>query len=155
MVTHSDFSSLVVSVYSVDKKQLECSSGSSKPSVNSTPRDGLNLTLILFQNGVHREVRGHNSAFQWEIHQDSTRSAWCVECLFFIIGTWYCCCWCQSAVFLFPTVIAEFTLLFDLLPSQCPQSPYYVSLQTEVRRRGRTRGSTSRMEGPGLETETR
>lgn len=41
-----------------------------------------------------------------------------------------------------------------VLLSQCPQSPYYVSLQTEVRRRGRTRGSTSRMEGPGLEKET-
>lgn len=38
---------------------------------------------------------------------------------------------------------------------QCPQSPYYASLQTEVRRRGRTRGSTSRMEGPGQETEMR
>lgn len=55
-----------------------------------------------------------------------------------------------------PTLVTEFTLLSDvLLLLQCPQSPYYVSLQTEVRRRGRTRGSTFRMEGPGLETETR
>ncbi len=108
-----------------------------------------------FQNGVHREVRGHYSAFQWQIHQDSTRSAWCVECLCFITGIWYYCCRCQSSVFLFPAVITEFTLWFDVLLSQCPQSPYYVSLQTEVRRRGRTRGSTSRMEGPGLETEMR
>lgn len=38
---------------------------------------------------------------------------------------------------------------------QCLRSPYYVSLQTEVRRRGRTRGNTSRTDGPGPEMETR
>lgn len=38
---------------------------------------------------------------------------------------------------------------------QCLRSPYYVSLQTEVRRRGRTRGNTSRTGGPGPEMETR
>lgn len=58
----------------------------------------------------------------------------------------------RAQCFCSPTVITEFTLV---LLSQCPQSPYYVSLQTEVRRRGRTRGNTSKMEGPGLEMETR
>lgn len=44
---------------------------------------------------------------------------------------------------------------FPLCFSQCPQSRYYVSLPTGVRRRGRTRASTSRMEDPGPETEMR
>ena len=121
---------------------------------NSAPKEGLHLTLTVFQNGVHGEVRGHNSAFQRQIHKDPPRSAWCVECYFSIIGTWYCCCWCQSSVFLFRAVTIELTLFFWSV-SQCPQSPYYVSLPTGVRRRGRTRGSTSTMEGPGLEMEIR
>ncbi len=116
---------------------------------------GLNSTLTAFQNGVHGEVRGHNPAFQWQIHQDSTGSAWCVECLFLYCRILILLLLCLSSVVLSPTVITEFTLLFDVLLSQCPQSLYYVSLQTEVRRRGRTRGNTSRMDGPGLETAMR
>lgn len=56
-------------------------------------RDQFELCLV-FQDGIHGEVRGHNSAFQWQIHQDSTRNTRCVECFFCIIETWYCCkCW--------------------------------------------------------------
>lgn len=57
---------------------------------------------LVFQDGVHWEVWGHNSAFQWQIHQDSTRSTWCVECLFCVIGTRYCFSQCQHSVFMFP-----------------------------------------------------
>lgn len=62
------------------QRRAECSSASSSLYVNNIPREGTEfLTWILFQNGVHREVWGNNSAFQWEIHKDSTRSAWWVQ----------------------------------------------------------------------------
>lgn len=73
---------------------------------------------------------------------------------------------CQRWCFSNPNIAAAgaetSVFLCWLLPSlshmwllQCLRSPYYVSLQTEVRRRGRTRGNTSRMDGPGPEMETR
>lgn len=76
MVAHSDLSTVCAK-----KKKVSLSAVLAyQANVNIPPQEGFNLTLILFQNGVYREVRGHNPAFQWEIHQDSTRSAWCVEC---------------------------------------------------------------------------
>lgn len=74
-----------------------------------------------------------------------------------VLGVWSVCfvLYKHDVLFLFPAVITEFTYLFDLLLSQHPQSPYYASLQTGARRRGRARGSISIMEGPGVETEIR
>lgn len=75
----------------------------------------------MFQNGVHGEVRGHNSAFQWQIYQDSTGSAWYVECLYCIIGPWYCCWMCLC--FLFPAAITESSLLVWCVVFTVPSEP--------------------------------
>lgn len=106
------------------------------------------MFLRSLQNGVHGEVRGHHSALQRQVYQDSTRSAWCVY--FRIRSTWsgHRCCWILCA----DCCLLSLTCAWLL---QCLQSLYYVSLQTEVRRRGRTRGNTSRMDGLGPETQTR
>lgn len=63
---------------------------------------GLKLTSKVLvpslQNGVHGEVRGHHSALQRQVHQDSTGSAWCVPAsvFFSIRRSWSCRRWCPN-----------------------------------------------------------
>lgn len=83
---------------------------------------GLKLTSKVLvpplQNGVHGEVRGHHSALQRQVHQDSTGSAWCVPAFVFfpIRRSWSCRRWCPNLC------VAALTAAFSL-PCVTPPVP--------------------------------